>query len=166
MENKEWPRHFNPLILGAAAGFLGSVARAILELSAIALLPSYKSCVRLAAALFLSPEYVMSRFDAYIVGLEVDLIVGMVVGIVAVLILAKWGCDHLLVKGGIGGALTWVIFYAFLSADPVSRLNPTGTFLEAEVSLLIHVIFGVAVVWSAYALESRTARRAETGGRD
>jgi hypothetical protein len=150
--------HYDALILGAMAGLCGSVARGLLELLAIGFIPSYKSCARLAAGLFLSPAYAMQSAGAYIIGLEVDFIVGVIVGVVAVQIMVFWGRDHLLAKGVIGGALTWAIFYVCLAADPLSKLDPSGTFLEAQVSLVIHLIFGATVVWSAWFLELRAGK--------
>ena len=63
-----------------------------------------------------------------------------------------------MLKGAIGGALTWALFYATLS-DLLSGLEPSGTVLEAEISLAIHIVFGMAVVYSAWWLERCGGRR-------
>ncbi|MGE5551957.1 MAG: hypothetical protein ACM3ZC_15705 [Bacteroidota bacterium] len=159
--SERWPRNRDVIRLGALAGICGSFVRNALEVLAVLLIPSYKSCARLAASLFLRPDYVMKRLDAYVVGLEIDFILGMAVGIAAVLVLSVWGLEGLLYKGALGGAFTWFLFYAFLSADPLSALDPTGTFLEAQVSLAIHILFGIAVVWSASLIDGRKENAAK-----
>ena len=68
----------------------GLIVRTILELAAIRFLPSYKSCVLIAAAMILDPRFSMTA-GAFLVGIELDYLVGMVVGLVAVLVLRTWG---------------------------------------------------------------------------
>jgi len=82
-------------------------------------------------------------------------LVGSVAGVVAVQILALWGRDYLLFKGAGGGALSWVICYATLCKF-LSKIDVVNTpFLETQISLLIHIIFGLVVVVAAVEIERR-----------
>lgn len=151
-----WPRHYDVFFLGAMAGLVGSALRNLLELAAVLLLPGYASCVQLAGAILLDPACATGGIAAYLVGFEIDLLVSMVAGIVAVLILSLSGLDRLLLKGAIGGGLAWLVLYACLS-HPLSRMAPSARLIETQISLLIHVIFGMTVVWTAREIDRRGA---------
>ncbi|MGQ9779504.1 MAG: hypothetical protein ACUVRM_06470 [Bacillota bacterium] len=152
---KRWPYNIDGLVLGALAGMAGSIVKFVLELLVLAFIPSYKSCVRLAAAILFDSTIAMTRFDAFLLGLEIDLVVGSVAGVVAVQILALWGRDYLLFKGAGGGALSWVICYATLCKF-LSKIDVVNTrFLETQISLFVHIIFGLVVVVAAVEIERR-----------
>ena len=152
---ERWPSNLDGLVLGALAGLAGTLVKFALELLALAFIPSYKSCVRLAAAILCDSTVAMTRFDAFLLGLEIDLLVGSVAGVVAVQILALWGRDYLLFKGAGGGALAWVICYATLCKF-LSKIDVLNTpFLETQISLFVHIIFGMMVVVAAVEIERR-----------
>ncbi|MCL6548813.1 MAG: hypothetical protein K6T30_07870 [Alicyclobacillus sp.] len=160
---ERWPYNLDGLVLGALAGLAGTLVKFALELLALAFIPSYKSCVRLAAAILFVPAAAMSRFDAFLLGLEIDLLVGSVAGVVAVEILARWGRDHLLLKGAGGGALAWLICYGTL-CKYLSKIDLTGTsFLEIQISLAVHIVFGITVAAAAVWIERQWGRKGEKG---
>lgn len=162
---ERWPHKLDGLVLGALAGMVGSAVKFAMELLVLAFIPSYKSCVRLAASIMFDSTAAMTRFDAFILGLEIDLVVGSVAGVVAVQMLAFWGRDYLLFKGAGGGALSWVICYATLCRF-LSTFEVVNTpFFELQISLLIHIIFGLVVVAAAVGIERRWPAKREKGNR-
>ena len=156
---RRWPYNLDPVVLGALAGMAGAVVKFLLELVVLIFIPSYKSCLRLAGAILFDATFTLSHLSALFLGFEIDLIVSSVAGFVAVEILAFSGRDWLLFKGAGGGALSWVICYATLCRF-LSRIEIINTpFLETQLSLLVHIIFGMVVVRAAVEIERRWPAR-------
>ncbi|HWI54818.1 MAG TPA: hypothetical protein VNT57_03950 [Desulfobacteria bacterium] len=112
-------------------------------------MPSYLNCVRIASGIILSPEQVMSGgFWPFLFGFQIDVIVGIVVAFVVVNAFQRFGTDYYIFKGVIVGLASWVLFYVTLSKF-LSSVHPTGSILQAELSFLKHIVFGVSLTWSA-----------------
>lgn len=99
----------------------------------------------------LTPEQVLSgMFWPTLLGLQIDMVVGVVVAIVAVLIFQHWGNDYYKIKGLMVGLIAWVLLYSTLSRF-LSSVHPSGSVLQAELSFLTHIIFGLSlpscIIW-------------------
>jgi len=141
------------------AAFAGTIAKVIQDaLGSITIhffIPSYLNCVRIAGGIILTPEQVLSGgFWPFLLGLQIDLIVGIVVAFVAVNALQKFGTDYYIFKGVIVGLASWVLFYITLSQF-LSSVHPTGLILQAELSFLKHIVFGISLTWSAVWFDKR-----------
>lgn len=140
------------LLIGALSGITAKLIHDLLGAIIIMFfLPSYLNCVRIAAGLLLSPEQVLSGgFWPTLLGLQIDLVVGMVVAIVTVLILQQWGKDYYKIKGIMVGLISWALFYITLSRF-LSSVHPSGSVLQAQLSFLTHMAFGISlslsIVW-------------------
>lgn len=134
-------------VVGALAGIIASLVRFILGYSIIFfLIPDFLNCTRIAAGIILPPAQVMAGgFWVTAVGLQIDLVVSIVVGLIATFILEYTGAGYYLFKGAVIGATTWSVFYAVLSRF-LSQLYPVDSIVAAELSFLIHVIYGIALV--------------------
>lgn len=140
------------LVIAALAGTTAKVIQDILGLIIIQFLPPYLNCVRIAAGLLLTPEQVMKGgFWPTLLGFQIDLIVGISVAFVTVLALQKWGHDYYIFKGAIVGLISWALFYNVLSRL-LSRVYPTGSILQGEISFFTHLAFGITLTWSAVRL--------------
>lgn len=138
------------LLIGAVAGTIAKVIQDIIGFIIITFfLPTYINCVRIAGGLLLTPDQMMSGgFWPNLLGFQIDLIVSIVVGIVSVLILQRWGHDYYLFKGAMIGLVSWALFYTVLS-QLLSTVNPFGSILHAEISFINHIIYGITLTWVA-----------------
>ncbi|KGK91183.1 hypothetical protein DP73_04920 [Desulfosporosinus sp. HMP52] len=136
------------LLIGAVSGIAAKLIQDLLGAIIIMFfLPSYLNCVRIAGGLLLLPEQVLSgRFWPTLLGLQIDMVVGIVVAIVAVLIFQHWGNDYYKIKGVMVGLIAWVLLYSTLSRF-LSSVHPSGSILQAELSFLTHIIFGLSLSW-------------------
>jgi len=119
------------------------------ELGGLPFIPDFKTCPRLAAALVLEPSKVYQSILP-ILGLEIDLSVSIIVGIIVFYMLSKVGFHSIWFKGIILGLLAWAIIDITLT-KLLSQLAPPR-FLESQVSLFIHFIYGLTVVFTARTL--------------
>jgi hypothetical protein len=138
------------LTLGAVAGAIGVVVKDLLELLVLFFIPSFKTCPRLAAGIILDPK-ILTKSILPIVGLEIDIAVSIVVGIIVVAVLSRVSWKHLFVKGLVLGLLAWTIIDITLS-KLLSRLPPPNSIWQLELSLIIHLIYGLTVVGTAWVL--------------
>lgn len=146
--NNQWPKK-DILIIGALAGTVATVVQDVLGFIIIMFLPPYLNCIRIAGGLILRPDQVMKGgFWPILLGFQIDLIVAIVIGVVAVLILEQWGRDHYIIKGAMIGLIAWALFYNVLSRL-LSRVYPSGSILHAELAFLTHLIFGISLTYSA-----------------
>lgn len=143
-------KHWDILTIGALAGITGVIVKDLLELVALFFIPSFKTCPRLAAGIIFSPEIVMESVLP-IVGLEIDVAVSIVVGLLVAVVLCSAGWKHLLAKGIIVGLLAWAIIDITLS-KLLSQVPPPDSFGQTQISLLIHIIYGITVVGVAWRL--------------
>lgn len=124
------------LIIGALAGTAAKLIHDILGSLIILFYPPFLNCPRIAAGLILTPEQVMQAgFWSTLLGFQIDLVVGIVVAIVTVIILQKWGTDYYIVKGAMVGIVCWALFYIVLSRL-LSSVYPDGSILQAEIAYL------------------------------
>ncbi len=136
------------LLIGGLAGIFAKIVQSIIGYLAILIYPPYMNCIRIAAGLKLTEEQVMAGgLWPILVGIQIDFVVGIVVAVVAVLILQKWGFDYYIYKGAIIGLASWALFYVVLSQF-LSRIYPVGSVPETQISFLSHIAYGVAITWS------------------
>ena len=132
------------LLIGAASGIAGIIVKDLLELLVLLFMPTFSTCPQLAAGIILSPKQAKSSVLP-LIGLEIDLAVGIIVGIIVVLALTRFGFDHWMLKGIVLGLLAWTIIEVTL-ANYLSSIPMTTSVLAWEISLLIHFIYGITVV--------------------
>lgn len=135
---------YDLLLIGAISGVAGAIVKDSLELLILIFIPTFTTCLRLAAGIVFSSEKVKKSIFP-LVGLEIDIAVSIVVGIIVALVLFRFGFDYWKVKGITIGLLAWTIIEItlakYLSSFPVST-----SVLALEISLLIHLIYGITVV--------------------
>ena len=149
MNVNDYRRKNDILIIGTFSGIVAKVIHGILGYIAIQIWPSYLNCIRIAAGLMFSPEQVMAgSFWIILYGMQIDLVVGVVIAIVTILILERWGYDYYIWKGAMVGLVSWVLFYNVLSRL-LSRVYPTDSILHGEISFVTHLAFGISLTWSA-----------------
>ena len=151
--NSRTKQRWDILIIGALAGFLGVLVKDLLELGVLFLIPTYKSCPRLAAGIILDPKIATGNILP-IVGLEIDIAISIVVGIIVASVLSQVGWRFLFAKGLILGLLAWTIIDIILS-KLLSQVPPPNSIVQIELSLLIHFVYGVTVVWTAFILSKK-----------
>jgi hypothetical protein len=146
------------IIVGAIAGLAAKTVHTILGWLVILLYPTYLNCNRIAAGLILTEVQVMQGgFLPFLIGLQIDFIVGMVVAFVTVLVLQHWGRDHYILKGAMAGLVSWALFYIVLSGL-LSQVSPDGSMLHAEVAFFTHLLFGITLSLTAVWLMRRLER--------
>lgn len=138
------------LIIGALSGTVATLVQDLLGMMVVYLIwPPFLNCIRIAGGLILKPDQVMEGgFWPILLGFQIDLIVGIVIGVVTVLILQRWGRDYYLLKGAMIGLIAWALFYNVLSRL-LSRVYPEGSVLQTQIALLTHLAFGISLTWSA-----------------
>ena len=147
------------LVIGALAGIMAKVVHGILGHATILVWPTYLNCVRIAAGLLLTPDQVMQGgFGPILLGVQIDFVVGIVIGIVTVLILDKWGYDLYLVKGAMVGLVSWALLYVVLSRL-LSQVHPVGSLLYAQIAFFTHLVFGISITQSIVWLSQLFKRR-------
>ena len=135
---------YDLLLIGAISGVAGAIVKDSLELLILIFIPTFTTCLQLAAGIVFSSEKVKKSILP-LVGLEIEIAVSIVMGIIVALVLFRFGFDYWKVKGITIGLLAWTIIEItlakYLSSFPVST-----SVLALEISLLIHLIYGITVV--------------------
>lgn len=135
---------YDLLLIGAASGITGIITKDLLELLVLIFMPNFITCPQLAAGIILNPKQAKSGILP-LIGLEIDIAVGIIVGIIVALALTRFGFDHWMFKGMTLGLLAWTIIEVTLAKYLSSIPLPTSV-LAWEISLLIHFIYGITVV--------------------
>ena len=150
---------YDLLLIGAASGIAGIITKDLLELLVLLFMPTFSTCPQLAAGIVLNPKQAKESILP-LIGLEIDLAVGIIVGIIVVLALTRFGFDHWMLKGIVLGLLAWTIIEVTL-ANYLSSIPMTTSVLAWEISLLIHFIYGMIVVGAqrAFLKEANNKRR-------
>lgn len=150
-------KKYDLLILGSFAGIIGVIIKDFLELLIKFFIPGFETSLHLAAGIVFSHRQVSSSILPLIVGLEIDLTVSIVIGIIAALALFRWGFDYWRIKGITLGLLAWTIINVTLAKGLSSFPQPTSVLL-VEISLITDIIYGLIVVW---VLQKYSNRRRE-----
>lgn len=146
-----WLKQSDHLTLGAITGITGVFTKDLLELALLPFIPDLKTCPRLAAAIVLPPHKATGEILP-LLGLEIDIGVGVIVGIIVFQALSVSGFKNIWFKGIIVGLLAWTIIDMTLS-KLLSQLPPPS-FFETQISLVVHFIFGISVVFIARELHA------------
>lgn len=144
MSNQASPK-YDLLILGSSAGITGVIIKDFLELLVQFFIPTFESSLQLAAGIVFSPQQVTSSILPLVVGLEIDLTVSIVIGIIVALALFRWGFDYWQIKGLTVGLQAWTIMNVTLAKYLSSFPQPTSI-LIVELSLVTDLIYGLTVV--------------------
>jgi hypothetical protein len=137
------------MVTGAIAGIIAKIVQSILGFIIVTFIePTYLNCIRIAGGLILAPQQVIEGgIWPYLLGLQIDFIVGIVVAVVAVLVFDSLGYDYYLLKGAMTGLISWAFFYVFLSQF-VSKVHPEGNILQIQYALFTHLAFGISITSS------------------
>lgn len=146
-----WLKSLDNLTLGAITGIIGVFIKDLLELGLLPFIPDFKTCPRLTAGIVL-PAHMAMQEILPLLGLEIDIGVGAIAGIIVVQALVYTGFKNLWFKGFLVGLLAWIIIDITL-AKLLSKLPPPS-FLETQISLIVHFIFGISVVFIARKLHA------------
>lgn len=135
----------DPIVLGAIAGAIGNVPKAILTN-----LFQYFGWVRytfgqLAAGLFMKQE-VLSNPLVLLVGYVTDFTVASLLGVVLVYIIRNTGNDFEIFKGLLIGLASYIFLYGIMLRLHITSGN-LATPLPNFLALPPHIIFGMLSGW-------------------
>ncbi|MFZ5944461.1 MAG: hypothetical protein ACOYVD_10145 [Bacillota bacterium] len=147
------------LVIGALAGIIATLVQDLLGLLAIMIWSPFLNCIRIAGGLMLRPDQVLGGgLWPFILGFQIDLVVGIVFGVVTVIILQQWGNDFFILKGAMIGLAAWALFYNVLSRQ-LSRVYPAESVLQAEIAFLTHLAFGISLTYSVVWLSKSISKK-------
>jgi len=140
-----WKR--DEVLVGAAAGLLGTIAKELLQLAFGALGWSKHQYWHIAASVFVLPGEV-AKPGGLILGALGDMITGALLGAVLVLATRVIGRRYLLLKGLGFSWLVWIGLFGLIGNLHVIRITPVdiGTGLSTFLS---HSLFGLVTAWLA-----------------
>lgn len=134
---------------GAVAGTLGGLAKLAVNLILYLLGAAKTTTLHMAAAALLPKGTALNIPSSLTVGLAVDWLVAVLLGIIGVCVIRVTGRDFLWLKGAVYGGLIWVIGCGYLAVPvvPPWLLRPD---LATSVSMLVtHLAFGLIVLFVA-----------------
>ena len=122
----------------------------IMELIVLQFIPDYPTCTRQAAAIVLPPREATGILP--VLGLEIDIGMGAVIGMIVFYTLYATGFKHIAYKGVLVGLLAWTVID--MTLDKFLQQLPSYSFAESQISLLIHIMFGLTTVYVARKLSA------------
>jgi len=134
---------------GTIAGTIGGLVKLALNLVLYVLGAAKTTSLHFAAAALLPKGTALNKPSSLMVGLAVDWLVAVALGISVVYIVRLTGRDFLWLKGVIYGGLIWVVGYGYLAAlvVPAWLLRPDPA---TSVSVLAaHLAYGLTALFVA-----------------
>ncbi|PKM83005.1 MAG: hypothetical protein CVU89_02440 [Firmicutes bacterium HGW-Firmicutes-14] len=129
---------------GTAAGFTGAVVMSVFDFI-LNLIPGINIELIFGISKLFVPRSMTGTLAGSTVGLISHLVCGILVGLVMLVILEIAGYDYLLAKGAIMGLASWFLLCGILGKALGLRMQ--DRFIDNLLIMLIHIPFGLTVVW-------------------
>ena len=136
----------DPVMIGAIAGFIGTVVKEVLNGISVMFDWSGKLYWHMAASVFVLPHDV-KKPGALLLGALGDFITGAFFGIAVVYVLRLTGRRFAYIKGLGVAWMVWLGLFGLVANLDIIRLTPVG--IETGLSgFVTHTFFGLATVWA------------------
>lgn len=135
-------------LLGIISGFLGNVAKNIIDEVSVKKKISQRSFRSTAAGVFVSKKSEAQNINGQILGNLFDFGMASIGGVFIVELLSKRGRDHLITKGIVTGISMGSFITFILSAIPSNKVKPTDAASNLSY-MLSHAVYGLVTIITA-----------------
>lgn len=143
---------------GTVAGTLGGLVKLAINLVLYVIGVAKTTTLHASAAALLPPGAPLGLPSSLMVGLVVDWLIGVGLGILGAYILRLTGRDFLWLKGIVYGGLIWVLGYGFLATLVVPKWLIRPDLATSASMLAAHLAYGLTTLFVAGRYNIRIAR--------